>query len=115
MVHGLPPTSWLLCRLPTEQPRFSSIKRSPNKKNTIRWAKVKYQNVTDCLPGKSRCIRMYNFVHRVQFHFLLGLTWTQLGLAIAAVMILFVIIFSFLFLLVDPDYFKDYTAEKMGG
>ena len=36
-------------------------------------------------------------------------------LGIFASMILFTILFSFIFLIADPDYYVDKTAEKMGG
>ena len=67
------------------------------------------------MPGKYRCNRMCNFVYLVQFHFLLGLTWTQLVLGIAAIMILFTILFAIFFVIFDPIYFGDKTAEQMGG
>ena len=105
-------TSNTVCRIPFQQPQLSPGDWA---RRGTRWAKVRYLHIADCLPGKYRCTRMCRFIYRVQFHFLLGLTWTQLTIGIFAGMILFTILFSFVFLIVDPGYFADKTAEKMGG
>ena len=81
----------------------------------MRWARVQYLNVTDCLPGKHRCTRVCNFIYRVQFHFFLGLTWGQLVLAIGGVTLIFTIFFALLFLIADTNYFVDNSDAAMGG